>query len=535
MATGLEPTDRTPAESGEHERFLAAGAIAQQVSQVLGTLTMLAVVTVLGRTLSLPEFGTYGLLVSFTVYLLLVQGSVEGAAVRAIAMAGEQPERDRAFSSALVLYVGAGVLTGSVIAGGGWLVVGAIGLSHALQADAHRAVLVLGAVSLVGWPMKAFQDVLRGAHLFVEAAAAEVVGYLAFGAGTIVLVALDAPLWLLIGVGGTVPALIGLAAGAFVRLKRLPYGFRRRSVQASSLRELTGLSTYLFAGGASDLVIYALDRVILGALRSAASVGLYEGPVRAHNLIRQLQGTLVATVLPAASRYLAQGDARRFRDLLLRGTRYVLAATLPVSVILMVLAKPILKVWLGAKFGAAAVALTVLVGYWLVNVNMSVGSPMLIAAGHARWLARYAWLVAALNLALSLLLTWWLGLNGVVLGTTVAYLVLFPVYLAKLVSTLPASPRALARAAWIPTYSTAAALAAILVAVRLLVPLHTVAAVLAVGLGGLLVYWGSFYVVWLAPGERLLVRDTARAAARRLTQLGRQAAARPNDSPSRLG
>ena len=39
----------------------------------------------------------------------------------------------------------------------------------------------------------------------------------------------------------------------------------------------------------ADLFIYALDRVVLGLFRPAATVGLYEGPVRAHNVVRQVR------------------------------------------------------------------------------------------------------------------------------------------------------------------------------------------------------------------------------------------------------
>ena len=43
-------------------------------------------------------------------------------------------------------------------------------------------------------------------------------------------------------------------------------------------------------------------------------------------------------MLPAASDYLAKGDTARARDLLVRGTRYVLALVVPGVVVVMVLA-----------------------------------------------------------------------------------------------------------------------------------------------------------------------------------------------------
>ena len=286
------------------------------------------------------------------------------------------------------------------------------------------------------------------------------------------------------------------------------------------MREFGSLSGYLLVGGATDLVIYALDRVLLAGFRNVATVGLYEGPVRVHNLVRQIHGTLVGVVLPAASRYLALRDELRLRDLLLRGTRYVLVVTVPITITLMVFARPVLTVWLGPKFGVASTALTILISYWLINANWSVAGAMLIALGHARWLARYAWEVAALSLASSLVLTWQLGLDGVVLGTTIPMLLMSPLFLSKILSTLPVTVTSLFRTVWMPAYTTGTALAAILVAVRLSVRIDTVLELMAVLATGPVIYWGIFYSVWTTPGERALCRDLIRGAARRITSPG---------------
>ena len=99
-----------------------------------------------------------------------------------------------------------------------------------------------------------------------------------------------------------------------------------------------------------NLAMYASGRVILGAYRTPASVGLYEGPVRAHNLLYALGGALAVPVVPTASRYVAAGDERRLGELAVRGSRYTLALFVPVCVTLIVLAGPILEVWLGARY-----------------------------------------------------------------------------------------------------------------------------------------------------------------------------------------
>jgi O-antigen/teichoic acid export membrane protein len=159
--------------------------------------------------------------------------------------------------------------------------------------------------------------------------------------------------------------------------------------------------------------------------------------------------------------------------------------------------------------------MTILVGYWLVSANSGVAVSMLVAAGRVRPLTVYAATAALLNLALSLALTPRFGLNGVVLGTSIAAVVAFPVLVKMLLSTFPVSLGDLAREAWLPAYLTGAVTAAALLAIRLTVPLHTIASVVAASLLGILAYWAIYYVVWLRSNERILVKNLAWALLRR--------------------
>jgi O-antigen/teichoic acid export membrane protein len=472
-------------------------------------------VTVLARQMSLSEFGTYGLLVSFTAYLLFVQGSIATAAVKATAEAGDQPARDRAFSTAVSLYVLTGVAAAALIATVGTALLQLFDIPASLEHQAQVSVLAIGVVTAVGWPFKVFQDVLRGSQHFVASAAAEAVGFILIAATLIFLALSSAALWLLVAAGASVTLVTGAVSALVVLFERLPYRFNRHAVTIESLRGFLSLSAYLFVAGIADLVIYSLDRAVLATFRSAATVGLYEAPVRVHNVLQQVHTSLVTPVVPAAARYVAEHDVQRTRELLLRGARYTLAAVVPLTLVVMILATPILKVWLGAKFTTAATAMVVLASYWLLNGGSGVPGRMLIAAGRARAVTIYAASVAAVNLALSLALAPSLGLNGVVLGTTIAYALGFPFFMRLVLSTFPVTLGDFVREVWLPAYVTGAVIAVGLLVVRLTLPLDTVAAVLAAGAVAVGAYWVAYYVVWLSPGERLLVKTVARTALRR--------------------
>jgi O-antigen/teichoic acid export membrane protein len=497
--------------AGEHERRLATGTLAQQAAQVVAVLSLLAAATALGRTLSLSEFGVYGLILSFSTYLLFIQGSVGAAAVKELASARDDRERSAAFTNAVTLYAAFGLLSAVLIAAGGNAILTLFDIPSDLRDEARLGLIALGLVTLVGWPIKIYQDVLRGSQLFVQAAVAEMCAYVALGGGLIVLLlVLDARLWILIGFAGTVQLMIGASAAVMVLRRHLPFHFRRAAASAHEMRRFVHFSLYLMGAAASDLVIYSLDRAVLAAFRPAATVGLYEAAVRPSNLVRQLSGTLSVTVFPAAAQYESVGDTPRTRELLVRGTRYVVAAVVPFVVTFIALAAPILDVWLGARYREAALAMSLLVTYWLFTSSVAVGSSVLMASGSVRVVAGLAWAIALVNLSVSLALTPSLGLEGVVLGTVAGYLVVFPVFLRVVVTRLPVTMRELVHEVWIPAFSLGLVLGGLLVCARLALDIETLVTVGAASVIGIAGYFAAYYLLWLRPAERRLLRSLLR-------------------------
>ena len=326
----------------------------------------------------------------------------------------------------------------------------------------------------------------------------------------VALVASDAPLWALIALGGALPVLIGIGSFVVLAITRTVPRLRRDGLRRDAARELLGFSAYLGAMGVADIVIYSLDRVILAAFTSTATVGLYEGAARPQQLVRQVHGTLSITVFPVASAYAAGDDQFRLRELLLRGTRYVHAAVVPLTVVLVVLAGPILDVWLGDEFREAGLAMAILTSYWLLNGATGVGGSMLAAAGQIRWLTAYGWAIALGNLGCSIAFTAWLGLEGVMIGTVIPYVVGFPFFLRKTADTFDVPVREIVAVALIPAWVVGAGLAAVLVVARLALQPDTVLEVAGMALVALGVAYAAWAALFFGPDERRLVRSLLR-------------------------
>jgi O-antigen/teichoic acid export membrane protein len=504
--------EEAPLQSGSHERHLAAGAAAQQVTLVTSTVTMFVVITLLAHTLSLSELGAYGLLISLPTYLLFAQGSVETAAVRAIAQARDQFDRDRAFTTALCIYTLYGAFAALLIALGGSALLHVLTITPNLHEQARLSIFALAVVNLIGLPAKTAQDSLRASGRFVLAATTEALAYLTFG--TLVLVALlvSAPLWMLIVLGGSISMLVGLWASAALILVRVPIRARVSTLSLPYTRTFASMSFLLLLSSVADLVVYSLDRTILGLYRPVSTVGLYEGPIRAYNLLRTLQAALVITVTASAAAYVAAHDQDRLRELLLRGTRYVAIVMMPLTVLCMTLARPILEVWLGPRFAPAAGAMTIFVSYWLLLGGSSVGLGMIIAAGRIKALVVYSVVGALLNLALSLALTPSLGLDGVVLGTSLPSCLMGSVFICMVCRTFEIPIITYVREGFAFAYTAGALLAGVELLARALLPLQRpvlLAGVIALGLSG---YTLGAYQLGLSPRERLLARTTLKGA-----------------------
>ena len=503
VAEGFDSPD------GGQARRVAAGALTQQIAQVTGLVVLLAVVTVLARRLSLAELGTYGLTATLATYLLIFKNSIGGAAQRAMVEASGDDERAAAFSTAAGLYALTGLVTGVLIAAVGAGLAAAI-LDGDLREQAQLGVAGLGAVSAVGLAATVNLDAMRAALLLTRSAVNEIAALAVFAALMLTLALSDAPLWALIAASGSIPLLSGTINLVARRRLRLPYRLRAGGFTRERARALVPTAGWLLVIEVSSLVIYGLDRIVLGLVGSPRAIGLYEGPVRAHNVIYALSQSIGVTTLPVGASLTAAGDRRRMRELVLRGSRYTLALFVPLTVTAMAMAAPALEVWLGARFREAAPALTILVSYWLLWGMLAVTPGFLVGAGRAAAAAKVVAGIAALNLALTLALTPSLGIEGPALGTAIAYVAGFPAMLRIGLGVGGLSLAELARGAWLPAYVLGAVLAAALVGARLALDPHSLAVVAPLVVAGPLAYWAAYYGLVMDAGERRFVRSLLR-------------------------
>lgn len=254
----------------------------------------------------------------------------------------------------------------------------------------------------------------------------------------------------LIGVGvlllgyGVVPVVASTTAvriGAFF-LYRLnayriypPLSIRWSLVRRDRLREVTGFSVYTSIIDWANKLNYQLDEFVIGAFIGTAPVAVWAVADRVISATQRLTNQLNGVLFPVVVESDTTNSQSRLQRVLLEGTRLSLATVLPMAIVLIVLAKPIVRAWVGQKMIDSAAVIQILAFAVACRVGNATGTTLLKGAGKVRYLAIVNIVTGIVNLALSAVLVRPFGLDGVAWGT------LAPIAFSSIFVLFPAACR----------------------------------------------------------------------------------------------
>lgn len=169
-----------------------------------------------------------------------------------------------------------------------------------------------------------------------------------------------------------------------------------------------------------------MDRVVAGVVLGPGAVAFVEIATQVQNGADAILSASSYAVSPSASWLHARGDGDRLRDLFLRGTKLSLLVTGPVVVGAAMLAPPLVFLWVGSRYEAAAGLSVLALAYVALTAPLQVGSNLLIGTGRAADILRAAAVAVLVNLVSSVVLVHLVGIAGVFLGTLVGTAALVP-------------------------------------------------------------------------------------------------------------
>lgn len=383
-------------------------------------------------------FGIYLLIVSFTSYFSLLDLGVGTSLLRFIAQ--HQTRRDteelnRLINTIFFFYAGIGFITALGFVLLGWF----LPLFKIDPQYIHTGQIlayILAASSLISWPFGIFNNVLGGAQRYdLSGSISILVGILTTFLNIIIILS---------GYGIIALALTTVFCNlvgnllSFLLVKKIIPSFSLKTTyfRAGKLRNVINFSIILFLCQISSLFIFEIDKVILGIFVSTAAITLYEASAKIQQFIRMLENLIGTPFIPAASELESTKQYTKLKDIILTGSKFVQAIILPVTTIFILLAKPFLTYWLGLEFGNIAFVAQVFIFFWLVNGNADIVTSALIGIGRLKEMLIFAVIIALSNFVISIVLVQKLGILGVVLGTTIPFIIGTPIYVVKTLNIL---------------------------------------------------------------------------------------------------
>jgi O-antigen/teichoic acid export membrane protein len=409
------------------------------ITGAVGIFSLLANFFIIGEAAHHLGTGPYGVLVlalAFSVsagYLSISDLGLQAGVTRFIADADGRGQRERigeVVSSALAVLSVAAVVAVAIL-----LTLSVVG-SHIftklqgadLQNDLHLLFILFAAEALFGLPALAFVGVLQGLQRYGWIKAVDLSRQILYTVLALVVlltgqgvVAFGAAM-----IAGTAFAAVGYAVVAHRLCPEMRVS--PRLIHREALRPLAGFSAWVFISRINGVIWTQMDTVILAVIVGAGVLAGYNFAARLESAVSYPLTLTAAAVIPAAANLLALESRVRLRELLVRGTRYTLALSLPATIAAMVLARPLLIAWVGARYANFAGPAQLFLTYQLVTCSATIALTMLVGMGRVRAVTAYATTAMLVNLAISIALAKPLGVSGVIIGTLVGYGITAPLY-----------------------------------------------------------------------------------------------------------
>jgi len=151
-------------------------------------------------------------------------------------------------------------------------------------------------------------------------------------------------------------------------LKLVPSVRQRVEFRPELVPSLLAFGGWVTGANAVGLVMNTFDRFLLAAMISLNAVTYYMVPVRIIRKLRIVAGFVDSVLYPAFALSLAQ-NRERTRSLFDRGTKVVILLLFPVSVLLVMFAREVLTLWIGADFARASASVL----QWLMVAVLAEG------------------------------------------------------------------------------------------------------------------------------------------------------------------
>jgi len=410
------------------ERFIR-NAVFNLGRGAIGAVIAILLPPILVRHMPSESYTAWVLVLQVVAYLGYLDFGLQTAVGRYIAFAGAK--KDQALINSIFSTAFAGLALAATV--GMILICIAAFLIHhifpaiavPLLAPMRASILIVGISVALGLPASACNGVFVGLQRYDIPAVTTGVGKILAAVGII---------WAALAGQSLVVMACMLAATNlityFLQFEMLhryaaTLRFRIQSITRSAIHELMGYCFSLTIWSFGLLLVSGLDVLFVGRFEFSAVVS-YSVSATLVNLLNSIQCAIFSVIMPHAAELQAQEDAHALGKLLVRATKLGMFLLLFNGLPLLVLASPLLRVWIGPQFVFKGTPiLMILVVANMIRLTTMPYASILVGAGQQRLVIVGPLMEGFANLTASALLGWKFGAIGVAFGTLIGAVVCF--------------------------------------------------------------------------------------------------------------
>jgi O-antigen/teichoic acid export membrane protein len=367
-------------------------------------------------------FGIWVLIFSVTGYYGLFDLGIRSSIIRYVSKytaTGDREKLTQFINTALFTYTGIGVVSMALTAVLSSSVEHIFKIPPEMHAQARLLLLMVGVSVSLGFPLGVFGGMLEGLQRFyilnwtsigaTLVRAALIVYFLDRGYGLLTVALLTVGL----------PILSSILRGVIVfRLCPVPLGLKH--VDRASFHHMANYGGTTFLVLVASRLRFRTDELVLGTMMSTVAVTWFNIGARIVDYAQEFVSSLAQVFVPMSSHSEATGNLDRVRKIYIAGNRVCAFLILPITAILILFGKHIIRIWVGARYVPHSYpVLVVMVIPFALMLSQAASTRVLFGLGKHQTMAMITVIEGVANLILSIALVPSLGIVGDALGTAI--------------------------------------------------------------------------------------------------------------------
>lgn len=445
-----QPFDISTAEGRTKERYRRAiiTTLASVFTKIVKILTIVISVPLAVNYLGTERYGLWLTISSLVSFLNFADFGMGNGLLNAISEANgkNDPEMAREYTSSaffalLSLAFILAMIFACVYPWVSWVSFFNVSSTQAMQ-EAGPTMIVFMGCFLISIPLGIIQRVQWGYQEGFMSNIWESVGSLLGLIGILVAMYFEVGLpWLILAMAGA--PVIALILNGF-----LLFGFRRvwlrphvNHVTRFAIRKILGTGSLFFILQIAASILLLSDNIIIAQVLGASAVVAYAIPQKIFSMIDMILDMVITPLWPAYGEAMSRGDITWIKQTFFRSLVAVILFTSVCSLFLVRFGTHLISFWTRSTVN---VELSLLIGFSVWTVIKAAGTAtamFLNGINVIRFQAIVAIIVATVALLAKIFLVSTIGLEGIIWGTIIAYVICadipIMIYIPKLLLTLP--------------------------------------------------------------------------------------------------